>query len=248
MYLVAIAALNGKPDTAQLSSLAEDLGTTAYDLRLVLNAGLPAVVLTSAEEALARAAEAAIARRGHVPVACDRRTILPSAQLTTLRQFELTGTDLVADRGSGEAMPLAELSIIVRAVHRSSQHTVEQVKEKKLRPLMAVATGGLVMSKTVTKEVSTTTSNREQVAYLFRRGSAHPFLLRERSASYATLGAAMARSSFENFTKTIARLRELAPHAAYDDRLMNSRPIRGMGDGSDAVDILAHLIAQHSGR
>jgi hypothetical protein len=113
---------------------------------------------------------------------------------------------------------------------------------------MAVATGGLVLSKTVTKEVATTTSTRDQVAYLFRRGSAHPFILRERGTNYATLGARMARSSFENFTTTIARLRELAPHAAYDERLMNSRPIRGIGDGSDAVDILAYLIAEHAGR
>ena len=248
MYLVAVAALNGKPDAAQLSSLAEELGTTAYDLRLVLNAGLPAVVSMSGDEAVARAAQAAITRRGHAAVLYDRAAVLPSAKMTALRQFELTETELIADRASGEAMPLADLSVIVRALHRSSQHSVEQVKERKLRPVMAVATGGLVLSKTVTKEVATTTSTRDQVAYLFRRGSPHPFILRERGANYRTLGARMTHSSFENFTTTIARLRELAPHAAYDERLMNSRPIRGIGDGSDAIDILAYLIAEHAGR
>lgn len=248
MYLVAIAELNGTPQAAELSALAGEIGTTAYDLRLVLNAGLPAVVVVTRDEAVARAAAAAVARRGYPHVFCDRSAIIPSAQLTALRQFELTSSELIADRSSGEAVRFTDLTVLVRAVHRSSQHTVEQVKERKLRPVMAVATGGLVMSKQVTKEVTTTISTRDQVLYLFRRGSPHPWILRERGANYATLGAAMGRSSFENFTKTIARLRELAPTAVYDERLVNSRPIRGIGDGSDAVDILAYMIATHAGR
>lgn len=245
MYLVAIAELGKNPVGPELGSLATELGTSAYDLRLVLNAGLPAVVLITAEQKLAASAADAIVRHGHAAVVCDRTKLTPSAQLTTLRHFELSAHELIADRASGEAMPLAELTVIVRAVHRSSQQSVEQVKERKLRPAMALATGGLVLSKTVTKEVTTTTSSREQVLYLFRRGAQQPWLLRERLANYAALGEAMALASFENFATTTKRLRELCPAAAYDERLMNSRPIRGIGDGGDAIDILAHVLAEH---
>lgn len=248
MYFVAIVALGSHAEGPALAALAAELGTSAYDLRLALNAGLPAVVLITREATTADAAAEAITRHGHASVVCDRAKIIPSPQLTTLRHFELTARELVADRASGEATSLAELSVIVRGVHRSSQQSVEQVKERKLRPAMALATGGLVLSKTVTKDVTTTTSSREQVLYLFWRGARPPWLLRERAANYATLGPKMALASFENFATTTKRLRELAPAAAYDERLMNSRPIRGIGDGSEAVDILAHVLAQYLGR
>jgi hypothetical protein len=243
MHFVAIAELNGQLQAPQLSSLAADVGTTAYELRLLLNAGLPAIVLITADEAQASAAAAAIARHKHVPVVCDRSRIVPSAELTTLRDFELTQTELVTASAGGVSCCYDELSVMLRAVHRSVQESVEQVKERKFQPGMALMTGGLVMSKKVTKEVTTTTSSREQVLYLFRRNQEHPFILRERTANYRALGGAMAPTSLENFTNTIARLRQLAPQAVYDERLVNSHRIRGIGDGSDAVDIMAYLIA-----
>jgi hypothetical protein len=243
MHIVAIAESKGELDSTKLAALAADIGTTAYELRLLLNMGLPAVVLVTADGAKANAAAAAIARQRQVPVICDRSQIQPSAAMTALRDFELGPNQLVVDRASRLACGYDELRLMVRAVHRSSHQSVEQVKERQLRPVMAVATGGLIMSKKVTKEVTTTTSTREHVLYLFRSGQEHPWILRERVANYSTLGSAMGPASFENFTTTVARLRQFAPRAVYDERLINSRPIRGLGDGSDVVDIWAYLMA-----
>ena len=50
-------------------------------------------------------------------------------------------------------------------------------------------------------------------------------------------------TSLDNFATTLQRLRERAPDAAYDERLVNSRPIRGVAEGVEATDILAHLLA-----
>lgn len=248
MHLVAIAELGGLLEPPQLSSLANDIGTTAYELRLLLNAGLPAIVLVTADAAQAKAAAEAVARHKHVPVVCDRSRILPSGRMTTLRNFELTPTELIADRDARGSCRYDDITVMLRATHRSSRESVEQVKERKFQPVMAVATGGLIMSKKITKDVTTTTSTREQVLYLFRRGQEHPWILRERAANYAALGSVMGPSSFENFTTSIARLRQLAQGAVYDERLTNSRPIRGIGDGSDAVDILAYLLADFLAR
>lgn len=245
MYLVAIAELNGTIESCDLMALAADLETTAYELRLLLNAGFPAVVKVTADPAQARAVAAAIARHRHVPILCDRDKTVASAQMTTLRHFDLTPTALVAEHGAPDACPFDDIAVMLRATHRTTRETVEQVKERQLQPVMAIATGGLILSKKVTKDVTTTTTNREQVLYIFRRGMNAPWILRERVASYVTLGTAMGPSSFENFTKTITELRKRAPQAAYDERLVAGRTIRGVSDGSDATDLLAYILAEY---
>jgi hypothetical protein len=244
MHLVAIAELRGTVDAA-LGPLASELGMLAYELRLVLNAGFPAVVLASADEAAARRAFAAVERLGHAAVVCDRRDVVASAAMTTLRAFEFAPDALIAHAGSADRLPYDEIAVLVRAMHRRTTETVEKIKERKFRPGMAIATGGLVMSKKTTREVVTRTDQREQVLYIFRRSGASPWILRERSALYGGLGADLRPSSFESFAATVARVRMSAPGADYDERLMNSRPIRGVAVGVEAADIYAHLIALH---
>ncbi|HEX4336399.1 MAG TPA: hypothetical protein VH062_10835 [Polyangiaceae bacterium] len=245
MFLVAIAELKGNVD-ARLPELATELGTTPYELRLVLNAGMPAVVLATVDEAKARAAAASIAKHGHAVVTLDRRSTVSSQQMTELGRFALTKSGLVADERGGDELPFADIGVLVRAMQRGTTTTTEVVKERKLRPIMAAATGGLVMSKKVTREVTRHEEQRDQVLYVFRRSGAPPWLLRERGALYAGLGADLGPTAFANFQTTIRVLRERAPSAVYDERLMSGRPIRGVADGSEATDLLAYLIAARS--
>lgn len=244
MELVAIAELRGPAD-ATIGPLAAGLETTAYELRLVLNAGFPAVVIATVDPARAKAAVEAIARCGHVPVSCDRANVVPSARMTELRAFQMDGAGLRPDTGSKARLRYDEIGALLRAVHRSTTETTEKVTERKFRPGMAALTGGLVMTKKVSREVTTRATNHEQVLYVFPRNGAAPWILRERGAHYGNLGPDMRPSSIENFQTFIRILRDRAPLAAYDDRLMNGRPIRGVADGADAVDLLAHLLAAH---
>ena len=101
------------------------------------------------------------------------------------------------------------------------------------------------MSKKSTRDVTTRTDTREQVLYLFRRSGAAPWILRERSARYAGLGADLHPTSLENFATTTRLLRAYAPQAIFDERFMVSRPIRGVADGIEATDVLAHLLATY---
>ena len=244
MYLVAIGELQGTIDDA-IRPLAGELGITPYELRLLFNAGLPAVVLTTVDEILARAAVAAIARHGHSPLFCDRRDVVPSEHMTLLRDFQFTKSGIVPQRGSSDQLPFDDIAALLRATHRTTSETTEDVKERKLRPVMAVATGGLVLSKTTTRTVTTKTARNEAVVYLFRRSASPPWLLKERSASYVGLGEHLRPTSFENMAKTIQLFREYAPGAAYDERLMSSRPMRGVADGIEATDLFAYLLAMH---
>jgi len=244
MQLVAIAELSGAPE-ATVAPLAAALGTTAYELRLVLNGGLPAVVLATVDPARAASAIAAIERTGHAAVTCRRSETTPSARMTALRGFRLDADAVLASAESPARLRYADVGALLRATHRSTVESTEKINERKFRPGMAVLTGGLVLSKKTSREVTTRTDHREQVLYLFPRDGSPAWILREREAHYAGLGADLKPTSLENFQTTIQRLRERAPAAAYDDRLMMARSIRGVADGADATDLLAHLLAAH---
>jgi hypothetical protein len=246
MYLVAIVELAGAVD-ATLGPLAADLGTTVYELRLTLSAGLPAVVVATTEASRAANAVSAVARQGHRSVACQRQDVVASARMTALRDFHLEEAAIAPSATSAERLPYDDILAILRATHRTVTESTHEVTERKLRPGMAIATGGLVMSKKTKREITSKTDTREQVLYLFRRSGAPPWILRERNARYAGLGADLRPTSLENFATTTRLLRACAPGAVYDERLVASRPIRGVAEGIEASDILGHLIASDLG-
>jgi hypothetical protein len=241
-HVVAIAELSGPIESA-VSALAVELGTTAYELRLTLGGGFPAVVLATSDGDRATAVARAIAARGHRAFACDRAQVVSSARMTVFRDFQLGAAGVIPGPGSPEVLPYGDIVALLRAAHRSTTETTTEIKEKKLRPGMALATGGLVMTKTTTREVTSRSEDREQVLYLFRRSGSPPWILREKAGRYAGLGAELGRTTLENFAATVKKLRALAPGAAYDERLQGARPIRGVAEGADAVDLLAHLLA-----
>lgn len=243
MQLVAITALGGPLEPA-LAPLARALDTTAYELRLLMNAGFPAVVLATVDPARATAVVMEIRKLGHRAWSCDRAEVVSSRTMTGLSGFQL-GPDAITLRAEARAsaLPYDDVAALLRGTHRSVTETTETVKGRQLRPVMAIASGGLILSKKTTREVTTRTDQREQVLYLFRRSGAPPWILRERGTDYRGLGAALAPTSLENFQTALGELRKRATLAAFDDRLMSGRPIRGVAEGVEAADILAHLLA-----
>lgn len=203
------------------------------------------MVLATVDPARAASAVSAIERSGHAAVTCRRAETTPSARMTAFREFRLDATGIRPDADSSSRLRYEEIGALLRATHRSTVSTTEKIKERKFQPGMALLTGGLVLSKKTSREVTTHTDHREQVLYLFPRNGSPPWLLREREAHYGGLGSDLSPTSLENFQRTIQRLRERAPAAAYDDRLTTARSIRGVADGADATDLLAHLLAAH---
>jgi len=245
VFLVAIAEPGASaPD--RLGALAADLGTTLYELKLTLNAGFPAVVLATVDEDKAVQAARTISRHGHRAVTVDRRRIVDSAHMTALRDFALEPDAVLASKARRERLPYDDIALLLKASHRTSRQTTEEVKERKLGFSGSSLVTGLPMPVTTTREVTTTTVEHEQVLYLFRTSGATPFILRKGSAIYTALGANLRPTAIENFATTIRLLRERAPGAKYDERLMTSRPIRGVADGVAATDLYAHLLAASS--
>ncbi len=255
MHVVALADL-ATPIEVEAAALAADLGSTAYEERLKLAAGLPAIVLTSADPAPARALLGKLRARGHGAVSCDAAQVVASGSMVPLRRFAFEPDALVALDVPDARLPYDDVLGIFRASHLMRAETRTESKGKEFSAGRALLTGGLVLTKNVSREEKNVIQEREQLCYVFRAGGDTPWLLRERGTHYAGLGAATGPSSAQNFVATMTHLRKLAPRAVYDERLMNprnapTRPIRS-GSGSSetvgvssasGVDLIAHLMA-----
>ena len=256
MDVVALTTLATSVDV-EAPLLADDLGLTVYEARQKLALLLPAVVLMSPDRERTTSLLAALRRRGHGAIACDARAVAPSGRMTVIRRFHLELDALVLEGTDGdpaaERVPFADMVALIRAAHRHSTLTHEQTKEKKFRPAAALITGGVVLTKTVKKDVVRTGEEKEQVLYIFRRGGQLPCLLREGSAQYGGLGQAVQPTRLLNFATTVRLLREGAPRVPCDERLvtMKKAPEPPNAPGTPRLfdretggtDLMAHLLA-----
>ncbi|HMI87426.1 MAG TPA: hypothetical protein VK550_25230 [Polyangiaceae bacterium] len=259
VHVVALFAL-ATPVETEAALLAADLGTTAYEERLKLVAGLPAIVLNSADEAPARTLCEKLRNRGHDAMAADTAEVMPSAAMLAIRRFAFEPDALIEPDIEGARLPYDDILALLRASHHTRTETRTETKGKQFSAGRAILSGGLVMRKSVTRDEKSVSTERENVLYVFRASGERPWLLRERGAQYAGLGAALAPSSTLNFTTFITMLRKMAPSARYDERLVNARAaptrMKHLGGGSSeslaissasGVDLLAHLLAQWFG-
>jgi hypothetical protein len=254
VFVVAITRL-ATPVEQEVPLLAAELAVLPYDLRMTIAAGLPAVIFTTAERERALAVLGKLRGRGHDAVACDDTFVVAGGTMVALRRFRLDADAVVVDvpPSGEERLPYHDVLAGLRAVHRTTSETTSEVTEKKFAVGRALASGGLVMRKKSTHEVTSTQEGREQVMYLFRRSGGRPWLLVESQANYSSLGPHLARTKGENFLKTIELLKGLCPHARFDDSLLSARKTpevtRNAGakssesSSASGVDLLAHLLA-----
>lgn len=251
MYVVAVVVLAGSVED-ESRALAKDLGATPYDTALTLRGGFPAIVLRTAERGAALDLLGKLRARGHDAVACDASAVVSSDAMTEVRALRFDEDAFVT---GSERLAYDDVFALVRATHHTRIQSTEVSRERKLSVGRAVLSGGVVMSKTVTHESRTAADDREPVLYLFARGSGRaPWLLRASRARYEELGPDKRPSLLENFTTTVRLLRERAPRAFYDERLLAvkavqeklSSDVRGREQTSTSagvVDLLAHLVA-----
>lgn len=234
-YVVAIGTL-GTTLEAEARALAEDVGSTAYEERLKLVGGVPAIVLTTRDGNAAQALVAKLRARGHRAQLCRVSEVVAASAMIVLRQFHLDDDAL---RSGQDRLPWSDISALIRARHRSTATSVDIVKDKKFDLGRAIVTGGLMTRRTEKREVVTRSETTEQVLYLFRASGCTPWLLREHSAHYGALGAALAPSAMLNFAIAVEQFRARASQARFDDGLLRRTALVD-------VDLYAHLLATAS--
>jgi hypothetical protein len=253
VFVVALAELRSEIDV-EAAALAADLSVTPYEARLTLAQGMPAVVMTTADEARARELLTRVRARGHGAVAFDTSSVVPARAMVSMRRFRLRESAISLD-DRPDVLPYDDIGALIAAVHREQTTLETESRDRTISMGRAVLTGGLVMTKTVTRETRTETSQREPVLYVFRRSGETPWLLRERGTAWAGHGVAISPMATANFKITVEKLRERAPSAHYDDRLVTRRggPERLTSTGGAAntttrssgagIDLFAHVIA-----
>ena len=239
--------------------LAADLGATPYETALLLRAPSPVLLLRTDDRARATDLLAKVRGRGHDVVACDASAVVSSAAMVHVRSLSFEADALVVTTPGGPAARLewGDAVAFVRAVHRSRSESVEKNTSQKFDLGRAAMSGGMMVTKKVTTTTKLAAEEREPVLYVFRQSGA-PLLFQQSRTRYEGLGADLKPSQLENFATLVRILRERAPRAAYDERLLAPRPsndrVRAGANGavssstSDGVDLLAHLVAMAASR
>jgi hypothetical protein len=231
-YVVGLTAL-AAPIEAEAKALAADLGTTIYEEKLKLTAGVPLLVLSTTDGAAARDLLAKLRARGHRAQLCRASEVIPSARMTVLKHFTFDADGL--DSGADQ-LPWDDVSALIQARHHVHTEKTATIKERKFDLGRTVMTGGLMTSKTSKRDVVTKTDDIEHVLYLFRASGEAPWLLREHGTNYSCLGARLDPTAARNFATAVERFRAHAPHARFDESLAR-RPVK-------EADLFAHLIAK----
>jgi len=253
VYVVALAELRAPVD-AEAAALATDLGVTAYEARLLLVAGMPSVVKTTPDKALALDLLARLRARGHGAVACDASAVVASTAMVAMQRLAIGPDGVTLAEPPDARLPFDDVLALVSAVHRQHADTTTTSRETKFSMQRALLTGGVALTKTVTKETRSASDDRAGVLYVFRRSGQTPWILREHGTAWTGLPVLAATES-ENYRAAVALLRERAPGATFDDRLVTRKaPERTALSGSGSqktvrssteagVDLLAHLLA-----
>ena len=240
-------------DESRVAQLASDVGVVLYEARMLVAAGYPAIVATTADAARAYELAAKLYAHGGDAGACDAGEVVSSEAMVELDKFTLDERGVTAGK---ESLEWSDVLCLLRATHRARTATETKTTERKFSASRSLLSGGLSNTTTVTKHLKDSSESREQVLYVFRRSQQTPWILREQGTHYEGLGAGLARTTVENFATTTRILRERASDAVYDERLVTRARVaeRAVRQGTSAqsiitsssasgVDVLAHLLA-----
>lgn len=264
MYLVAITRW-GRPLDQELADLSAITGVQPYDLRLRLLGALPVVVAGFSDTEEARRLMTTLKARTHGAVAIDLDKIPSVDQMMNPRSFELGATSITVfdPANDSETLPYTDVLALIHAQQKIETSVTSVSESRKFSASRAVITGGLLVTKKSSKEKREIENAYEQVVYLFQKPCRLAFVLRQNRLLYSSLGERIRHSSTENFSTLVGSLRERAPEALYDNRLLTRRSRANFEQISKAVstndkkktrasvsrsnafesDLVAHLIA-----
>ncbi len=220
-FLVAITRW-GRDQHQELSYLASLLGVGAYDLRMRIMGQVPVVLAERLSHQSAQSLCDLLQTRGHGTVVCDKAEVKAGREMFLPRDFGFSPTVLTLTENQASAGSIIAYDQIVALVMATQAVEVldeQQKTKKKFSASMAIATGGLVRKKKVTKQLRSNQSERESVLYMFCNAEPRHVFFQESRLHYKGLGQYMGLSRPENFSKLVKLLRQKAPGAMFDDSM-----------------------------
>jgi hypothetical protein len=241
--LLVVFRLATAPDAA--AQAARVLGLAPAELAVRLRGTLPRVVLIDADADRVAEGAQALEELGFAALACDAASAPTDAERVVARKIELEPQALVAWDGAGErhVCPGRAVALLLRAVRTATTTEEVTTSEQRFAPGRALLSGGLLLTKTVTKTEVKSHEQREPLL-LVHRGDGEPdIVLYERRIDYRALGAAMQPSSAANLALVADRMHALAPRAPVDDRAARPGFVTALPrTGADPVDLALFLL------
>jgi len=218
MKLVAVVKGAERIDDAA-ASLAGATGLTLAECRMRLSPEPPAL-LARLEPGAADALVAALRAAGLPALAIDAHVPTDAAR-TVANHVTFASDGVTFAPRFGDALQLSwpDVMAVLRGSRESSSDVERTEKSKSLSVGMALATGGLKVTRTSTKTVHSSDSSVQQVVLVYGRDGRAAALV-EGLVDFTCLGAALQPSSTANMNALALRLRERAKGAFHDDRLL----------------------------
>lgn len=233
-----IASVRAATDLEKaVAGLASAAGLTHAEARMrlvteppMLLAGVPAERVEALLAAL---------RQAGLPVLALDAAVPSDAERTVARTVLLGPTGVTFQPRAGPPVPLpwAEVGALLRGASlvRSESETVHTSKKGSIA--MAIASQGLKMSRTVERTERSQQDETEQVLFVYGRGGQR-VALRERELDFSCLGPAMQPTRLANMVTLARMLKDKAPQAFYDERLLRlgRRPLPPfVGGGGESL-------------
>jgi len=235
--LVALIERPKDPGPA-IALLVARVGLAPAEARMRLAPEPPALVVRH-EDAVALAE--ALTKAGAPALAID----LEQRQAPVLaRSFELGPGQVTffGRTGNETEMSYGEIRLILRGLRMTSSEVTKTETTRKFDIGKAIMTQGLMLSKTVKREVRSELKTSYHAAMIY--GPRESVLLDEAELTYQSLGSAIKPARVENLNTLVGELRKRAATARYDDRLLRlgSRPLPL--EPSDPFDVIAEILNQ----
>lgn len=239
-----IVVIHNWPDAGPelIQRVAAATGQLAFEVRQRMLGGGPVVIAKFAD---AGAAEDLRVRLGLAEVPAlvfDERKPSLTGSPFPVRHFSL-GADSIrlgTAAGKQEDLRYETISLIIAATTVvSHQETTISTTERKFSLGKTVLAGGLPMTRKVTKEVSTSSEERDELLAVFAAGESRFYHFFKSRLDYSGLGERKQLTRDLNFNTLRDELRRRAPQASYDDRLLKRAGLaRLLGTSFDPDDNL----------
>jgi hypothetical protein len=216
--LVALARAPVERDAAA-RAVADATGLTLAEARMRL-APEPPALLARLEAASADALVAALRKDGLAALAVAL-PVPSDADRLPVRSFALSPGGLALTARSGDALevPWPEILAVLRGLRATRRDAERTEKTRKLSLTGMAATGGLPLTRTSSQIVRSSEESVEQVVLVYARDG-RAATIAEREVDFSCLGPGMQPSSTGNMVEIARRLRERAPAAFHDERLL----------------------------
>ena len=214
MFVVAIYGWREEtPEMVQ--ALAGALGIIVFEARQRLIGGGPSVVASFVDQQQARVLVEKIGRVGIKALIVDATAVRLRSCFFIVRRFKFEDRVLKieAHNGQQEALPYAEMGLVLTGTSVVGLSETKTVVEKKFSMGKTLLAGGIPMTKKVERQEEVFSEESEQILYLYAHDRPTA-VFSLNGMNYDGFGAEMKLSRKLNFSHLISQLRLYAPGAA----------------------------------